>query len=273
MDLVHSADLEFVAAIIDKYDPPIRKRKLDNKTAFQCLCFALQTGVAWRHVPSKGCSFCTAYKRFQCWVKNHVIETVWKELLNLYADERLHAEPGWFKSVFIDTTMIKNLAGTDCVGRNPTDRGRLGSKVSVICDLNRVAVGVVMYPANKSDCKTVVETVDAVSCNLKHDGRRTIHIVGDKAYGGKENRKFLQSRRMRLIAESKKNAKVKVKLTPADKKKLKKRHTVENLFCRLKQFKRVRHRMDVYVASFKAQVQTAFIVVILSNMQNLPVSK
>jgi hypothetical protein len=69
-----------------------------------------------------------------------------------------------FKTLFIDTTMIKNLAGTDCVERNPTDRGRLGSKMSVVCDMNRVAVGCVMYPANHADCKTVQNTIQ---CNAR----------------------------------------------------------------------------------------------------------
>jgi hypothetical protein len=130
-------------------------------------------------------------------------------LLNLYAEECLRIEPGWFKSIFIDTTMIKNLAGVDCVGGNPTDRGRLGSKVSVLCDKNKVVVGAVLYPANKSDGKTVAETIDAVSCSLKHDNRRTVHVVGDKAYGSAENRQLLKTMRMRLVAESKKNVKVK----------------------------------------------------------------
>lgn len=273
MDLVPPEELDFVASLLDKYDPPLRKRKLDNKTAFQCLCFTIQTGCAWEYVPTYWCSTSTAYKRFQCWVKNSVIDSVWKELLNIYAEERLRTDPGWFKSLFIDTTMIKNLAGVDCVGRNPTDRGRLGSKISVICDASRVAVGLVVYPANKSDGKTVEDTLNAVECNLKHDDRRTVHVVGDKAYGSNENRVLLKSRRMRLIAEAKKNVKVKPKLTAADKKKLKKRHTIENLFCRLKQFKRVRHRMDSYVLSFQAEVQTTFILVILSNLRDFSVSK
>jgi hypothetical protein len=138
----------------------------------------------------------------------------------MYANAKLDDDPGWFKTLFIDTTMIKNLAGTDCVGRNPTDRGRLGSKMSVVCDLNRVAVGCVLYPANRADCKTVESTIDAVQCPLRHDKRRTVHVVGDKAYSSKDIRAFLQNRRMRQVTESKKNAKATRRLTTADRKKL-----------------------------------------------------
>jgi transposase len=268
MDLVPKDQLEFVAKVIDKFDPPLRARKLDNKTAFQCLCFALLTGVAWKYVPSQTCSFSTAYKRFQCWVKNGVLENVWKHLLHVYAEDKLRQDPGWFKSLFIDTTFVKNLAGVDCVGANPTDRGRLGSKISVLCDTNRVAVGIVLYPANHSDCRTVVQTINSVSCKLKHDGRRTVHVVGDKAYNTQDVRGFLKSRRIRLVADYRKNVKIKSKLTSADKQKLKKRHTVENLFCRLKQFKRVRHRMDTFATTFRAEIYAASIVVVLAQLEN-----
>jgi putative transposase len=149
--------------VIDVFDPPLRARKLSNKAAFQCLWYALNTGVAWKYVPDTGCTSSAAYKRFQSWVKNNVIQNVWVYLLNLYAHCQLDENPGWFNTLFIDPTLIKNLAGTDCVGRNPTDRGRLGSKVSVLC------------AANHADCKTVEDTLNSVSCPLKHDNRRTIH--------------------------------------------------------------------------------------------------
>jgi hypothetical protein len=86
--------LELVAEVIDVFDPPLRARKLSNKAAFQCLWYA-NTGVAWKYVPVTGCTFSAAYKRFQSWVKNNVIQNVWVYLLNLYAHCRLDENPGW----------------------------------------------------------------------------------------------------------------------------------------------------------------------------------
>ena len=183
MQFLSNKQLDVISDLIDRFDPPLRSRKLDNKTAFSCLCYALQTGVAWKYVPVSGCTFSAAYKRFQCWVRQGVIRNVWVQLLNLYSNAQLKENPEWFKSLFIDTTLVKNLAGTDCVGRNPTDRGRLGSKTSVLC-------------------------------------------------------------------------------------KLRKRHTVENLFCRLKQFKRVRHRMDRLASVYEAEIHAALCVMLLKQMQN-----
>jgi transposase len=187
----------------------------------------------------------------------------------MYSEQKLADDPSWFKTLFIDTTLIKNLAGTDCVGKNPTDRGRLGSKISMLCDRDRIPVSCVLYPANKGDCRTVEDTVNAVSCHLTHDKRRTSHVVGDKAYSSQAILSFLCAKRMRRIAESKKNSKHKIKLTASDKRKLRQRHVVENLFCRLKQFKRVRHRMDRLVSAYEAGVHVAMCIMLLSKIQDL----
>ena len=269
---MHSMNLEQLSAVFDMFDPPKRARKLDNKTALSCLLFVVETGIAWNRVPVKDFSSSAVYKRLRLWVHRGVVKSVWHHLLSLYAQDRLREEPGWFKTLFIDSTMIKNLGGTEVVGRNPTDRGRLGSKVSVVCDNDRVPLGCVLYPANRNDCKTVEETLASIACPLKDDDRRTLHLVGDKAYGTKEIAAFLKSRSMRLVAESKKNARVPRKLTGADKAKLKKRHKIENLFCRLKQFKRIRHRMDALASVFEAQIHMAFCFLLVPRLPNLSVS-
>jgi putative transposase len=266
MQFAPPQQLDFVSEVIDLFDPPLRARKLCNKDAFQCLWYALNTGVAWKYVPVTGCTFSAVYKRFQRWVKNDVIQNVWMYLLNLYAHSQLDEDPAWFKTLFIDCTLIKNLAGIDCVGRNPTDRGRLGSKLSVLCDMNRITVGCVLYPANHADCKTVEDTLNAVQCPLKRDDRRTVHVVGDKAYSSKDIRALLQSRRMRQVTDNKRNAKVVRRLSAADKMRLQKRHTIENLFCRLKQFKRIRHRMDALASVFHAEIHAAFCILLVQHL-------
>lgn len=261
--------LDYVSALIDIFDPPLRQRKLDNRNAFKQLCFVLRTGASWKDVPVSGVSFHAVYKRFMHWVNLGALQSVWRCLLNEYAEAKLSSDPGWFKDMFIDTTQIKNVAGVDCVGRNPTDRGRKGTKVSVLCDSDRVVVSCVHYPSNQADCKTVNDTVNAVNVALKTDNRRTIHIVGDKAYSTENIREFLRDRKMRQITESKRNAKKQRVLTAAEKRKLQKRHVVENLFCRLKQFKRIRNRFDALSSVFEAEVQTAFCIMLLDRLEKM----
>jgi hypothetical protein len=44
------------------------------------------------------------------------------------------------------------------------------------------------------------------SIQCKDDNRRTIHVVGDKAYGSKGIHAFLLSQRMRQVVDNKKNS-------------------------------------------------------------------
>ncbi len=82
--------------------------------------------------------------------------------------------------------MVKNDLGQDCIGRNPTDRRRSGSKISVIVDMNRVPLAMTFYGANRNDIKTIEDTLDAIPFTLKKDRRRSVNIVGDKGYAGYE---------------------------------------------------------------------------------------
>ncbi len=77
------------------------------------------------------------------------------------------------KNIYIDSTQVKNINGQDCVGPNPTDRGRLGTKVSVICDDDEVP----FYGANVLDARTTLETVENVVCPLRIDRRTTIDLI------------------------------------------------------------------------------------------------
>ena len=48
----------------------------------------------------------------------------------------------------MDSSMTKNQYGIDCIGRNPTDRGRNATKISTLCDQNGVTISIHSSPAN-----------------------------------------------------------------------------------------------------------------------------
>jgi len=48
-------------------------------------------------------------------------------------------------------------------GRNPTDRGKLGVKRSVICEASGIPLGVATDGANRNDCKLIAETIESVA--------------------------------------------------------------------------------------------------------------
>ena len=255
---VTSVELDSITRIIDELDPPIRARKLSNRCALEELVYMLQSGVSWRHLRCRTCSHWTVYKRLQCWVKTGLLYEVWVIVLNHYANKKMTVDPHWFHELFIDSSMVKNISGVDCLGKNPTDRGRLATKHSAICDKAGVPVSSVFFKANQHDCTTTERAVEAISCRVKRDRRYSTVLVADKGYISRGTQAVLmKSRNIRLLTPHRCNARNHPKMSKPDRCSLHRRHKVENLFCRLDKFKRLHCRVDRFITVYEAFMQIA----------------
>lgn len=260
---------EHFVTIIDRLDPPKRIRKLSNRDVIECAVYVLKTGVAWREakVPP-GTSPMTAYDRYTGWVKSGFVSRAWTELLSMYSARQLKRNPLWFKNLFIDSSMIKNVAGVDCTGANPTDRKRQATKLSTICDEAQVPISALFIPANQSDVTTVEDTVAGIKCLVRKDERYTNVLIGDKGYVCKDTTAYLKEFRIKLLTPPKINAKNK-KRSKTEKAQLKMRHRVENLFCRLDKFKRLYTRRESSISMFEAMHQLAFCMITIRQFDAL----
>ena len=247
-----------IESLFEELDPSVRKRKISNVEVLRLTCYSLKTGVPWRYIPTLGkCDWSTAYKRYQRWVNNGLFDKALTKMHNLYSDKMLSLDPKWFKELFIDCSFVKNVGGVDGLGKNPTDRGRLATKISAIVDNNRMPLSCVFYPGNTSDCTTAIETVDKLGCKVRINQRYKPTIIGDKGYISHTNEEALHKRRMNLITPVKKNAKNAKKLTTVQKDALRRRHKVENFFCRLDKFKKIHCRHEKSLKSYKALTSLA----------------
>ena len=95
--------------------------------------------------------------------------------------------------------MIKNIAGKDFLGKNPTDRGRNASKLSIICDSAQIPISACFYPANKTDVTTTMETVALINCRIRRDNRYCNTLVGDKGCISKDIAASLKAKRIKLL--------------------------------------------------------------------------
>ena len=73
-------------------------------------------------------SHITVFKTMHLWMRSHAFENAYTRLLRLYRRQR---RP---RFCCIDSSYVKNIYGRDCTYRNPTDRGRRATKLSVIVD-------------------------------------------------------------------------------------------------------------------------------------------
>jgi len=85
-------------------------------------------------------------------------ETIWAKGLERYDELK---GIGWeWQSV--DGCMTKSPLGGEAVGKNPTDRGKKGTKRSVLTDSHGIPLAVVISGANTHDVKLLEETLDAI---------------------------------------------------------------------------------------------------------------
>jgi transposase len=236
--------------IINERDPEIRKRKVSNEEALDEIIDLLKSGQPWRYLrPKCGCSYSCIYKRFANWTNASVFESGWKTLLEMYSTQQLEKNVNWFKDIYIDSTMVKNICGRDFLGPNPTDRGRLGSKISSICDNNQVPLSCTFYGANVGDSTTTMESFESIptECRLRIDRRTTINLIGDKGYISSADKNRLRRSRVNLTTPYKKDSResrIPHSMSDKTKLKLKNRHHIENIFCRMDKFKRIIIRQE-----------------------------
>ena len=81
-------------------------------------------------------------------------------------------------------------------GKNPTDRGKLGVKRSVLTDARRMPIGVALAGANVHDQRLVADTLTSIPIRRpRPHGRRKQHLCADKGYDAAAVRRFARRRR------------------------------------------------------------------------------
>jgi transposase len=95
--------------------PPIKARKV-----FAGICFVLRTGIQWKALPKEFGSASAVHRYFQEWQEAGFFEAFWRAGLAEY-DEMQGIAWEWQS---VDGQMNKAPLATECVGPNPTDRGK-----------------------------------------------------------------------------------------------------------------------------------------------------
>lgn len=241
--------------------PSHRYRKLTNAEALFQILRVMKLGSSWRDTEgiSSNYSWQSVYKRFRQWLDDDTFQKAWAAIECQYAEHRMQHDPQWFEQLFIDGTLIKNYGAIECCGRNPTDRGRSGTKISAVCDKNRQIIGMVAAPANVSDSHLTTQTLASIPFDVRRDHRRRVNVVGDKGYSSRLLAREITeyNRRFMLIAQRKKRAKKPVNRrsqSQEGKSLLKQRYVVENSFANMKNMKRLRAREEKLHRTFMSFV-------------------
>ena len=141
-----------------------------------------------------GISKSTFYYYFSLISKHSFFEKIHVDIVKKY---RI-LEPDDY--LMTDTFTVKSMEGTEGVGRNPTDRGRNGIKVSLICDQYLITHAVHVTSANTHDSMILAPTIEASISDLH--GKK---CLADSGYAGHKYISKIQSKTgILLISKPKK---------------------------------------------------------------------
>jgi transposase len=133
--------------------------RVEDRQAMDAIFFVLRTGCQWNALNETGiCSSSSAHRRFQEWTEADVFLALWKSGLMAY-DALKGLDWEWLA---MDGAMTKAPLGGKKVGKNPTDRGKLGAKRSVLTEGGGVPIGLAVEGANRNDFKMVRETIESI---------------------------------------------------------------------------------------------------------------
>src|SRR3954467_5380705 len=133
--------------------------RVPGRKAMDAIFFVLRTGCQWDALNATGiCSSSSAHRRFQEWTAAGVFVTLWAQGLQEY-DEVKGLDWSWLAR---DGAMTKAPLGGERTGKNPTDRGKLGTKRSLLTEAAGVPVGLAVEGADRHDKKLAEATLESI---------------------------------------------------------------------------------------------------------------
>jgi hypothetical protein len=157
--------------------------------------------------------------------------------------------------VFIDSTIIRNIGGTQDVSYNHKIKSKKGTKVSIIVNSKGMPLSIHTVDARHHDVSLVLPNYFKV-----HKNTKIKNIIGDKGYISLSHKNYFNDMNINYIYPYKMNSKNNL-MTAEEKIKLKSRSINENSFSWLTQYRRLTSRYEKYTITF-----TSFIILAFSNI-------
>ena len=221
--------------------------RVDDRMVISGIIFVIKNGLRWRDAPREYGPHKTIYNRFIRWSRMGIFNKIFAELAGQ------EAKP---KRLMIDATHLKahRTAASLQKGALPRRIGRtkggLNSKPQAVCDgLGRPLV-TLLSEGRMSDVKEAALMLPSVP--------KAREPLGDKGYDADWFRAVLADRGIQPCIPSKSNRKVQI---PYDRSLYRHRHKIENMFGKLKDWRRIDTRYDLCAHTFMPAICIAATVI------------
>lgn len=168
--------------------------RLSDRKAFEAIVYVLRTGIQWNALPREMGASSTIHDRFQEWERAGFFKALWQAGLSAY-DELASIQWDWQAA---DGAMSKAPFGGAATGPNPTDRGKRGTKRSLLTDGAGIPLALVIDGANRHDVKLLSATLDGLAVSRPEPNlQEPQHLCLDAAYDSTPVYKELLARHYR----------------------------------------------------------------------------
>jgi len=170
-------------------EPSIRKPgrpRARHRDVIDGIWHVLWTGSQWKSIEKEWftASSSVLHERFQTWQEQGLFEKLFKKMVKYYAREQ---RIGW-KWQSIDSMMSPAPLGGSKTGKNPTDRGKLGSKVHLLVDERGAPLAIFITGANEHDKWSADDLIIHIVAKRPHTEQ---HFCADKGYDYEDVHQFV----------------------------------------------------------------------------------
>jgi putative transposase len=240
----------------DKAKGAVGRPALPNRQVLDGILHVLRTGCQWKSLDKDwfGASS-SLHDRFQTWQRQGVWAKLFQLLLRHY-DKVKHIQWRWQA---LDSKSVAAPLGGEKTGKNPTDRGKLGSKRHILTDARGAPLAVVVSGANAHDKTCALAVLDAIMIERPERVYRVHHLCADKGYDYDDVRQALVERHYRVHIRARGTELVEV---PPTKRHPARRWVVERTLSWQNDFRALRTRWAKKAANWLALIHFACVLVL-----------
>ena len=155
------------------------RRRMEDRKAFEAIVYVLRTGIQWNALPRERGASSTVHDRFQEWERAGFFKALWQAGLSDY-DDLVGIQWEWQA---VDGVLTKAPFGHAATGANPTDRGKQGTKRSLLTDGAGIPLALVVDGANRHDVRLLSATLDGLVISRPEPTQeQPQHLCLDAAY-------------------------------------------------------------------------------------------
>jgi transposase len=175
-----------IPPVVDDHPLGCHRPRIDDRVVFDKLVQVLVLGAAYDKIADSTCSATTIRNRRDEWIEADIFTAL--EQLCLTAYDRIVGLQ--LSDLVVDGCITKAPCGGEAAGRSPVDRGKQGTKRSLLVDAAGIPLGTVVAAANRHDSPLLRSTLERL-CRFGFELPQRITVHLDAGYDSQNTRRLL----------------------------------------------------------------------------------